>query len=240
MRLVISCFCLLLLFSFFYKFQTAVTPTVSASGEVDSVVPAASLSSKRLMIPSATDCFTGKTSTNVNSWRWEAGANVKVYFLQGSFTDTEILALSKAVNNWNDALQEINSDITFEIAGTTNKVVTIRNSLTVRRVGKMNDRLAEIQPFVQSKTLTRAEINVGATIKDFNALISMMNHEMGHSLGLSDCFDCKRGSTAMAAFRGKNKDNKAFSPSRCDKYVVAASYFINNFETTSALLNQFK
>jgi hypothetical protein len=168
---------------------------------------------------------------------------VKVYFLSGGFTDAEIAAMSQAIDTWNEALGEINSDITFEIVGITNQNITARNTLVVKRVESLKDRrLAEIQPYVQSSTntLTRAVISVSSWVKDLKAFTSMLNHEMGHSLGLSDCVGCKRGSTVMAAFRGKNKDNSIFSPSRCDKYVVAASYFINNFETTSALLSQFK
>lgn len=245
MKKVVSVFCLpLLLFTVFYTFQSSILVT-SASGEVGNNAPEAIVvSNKRLVIPSSTECYTGKTSTTIGYWRWAVGSKVKVYFLQG-FNDAEIVAMTKAFNNWNDALREINSDISFEIAGMTDRIVTVNNTITVKRtdtfIGK-SKRLAEIQPYIQSRTntLARAEINVGTSVKDLNVFTSMINHEVGHSLGLSDCVDCKGGSTAMAAFRGKNKDNKAFSPTRCDKYVVAASYFINNFETTSALLNQFK
>jgi hypothetical protein len=240
MRLVFACFCLLLLVSVFYKIKTVV-PIASAANGADIV--AVNSSANRLLIPSSVECHTGKTSTTVNYWRWASNAQVKIYFLNGNFNEAEIAAMTQAVNNWNNALHEINSEVRFEIAGLTDKIVTSRHTITVRRVDKFEGkRLAEIQPYVMSNNnlLSRAEINVGPTIKDLKALTSMMNHELGHSLGLSDCLGCQRGSTAMARFRGKNKDNKLFSPSRCDKYVVAASYFINNYETTSALLNQFK
>jgi hypothetical protein len=240
MRLVFACFCLLLLVSVFYKVNN-VAPIASASGEIDSVVP--NYSTSRLLLPSSVECHTGKTSTTVNYWRWAPNAQVKVYFLNGDFNEAEVTAMTEAIHNWNDALREIRSDVAFEIAGSADKIVTNRHTITVRRVdGFEGKRLAEIQPYIISGTnfLSRAEINVGPTIKDLKALTSMMNHEIGHSLGLSDCLGCERGSTAMARFRGKNKDNKLFSPSRCDKYVVAANYFINNYETTSALLSQFK
>lgn len=240
MRLVFACFCLLLLVSVFFKVNR-IAPTASAANEADIV--AVNSSTSRLLIPSAVECHTGKTSTTVNYWRWASNAQVKIYFLSSNFNDAEIAAMTQAVNNWNDALREIRSDVSFEIAGLTDKIITNRHTVTVRRVDKFEGkRLAEIQPYIISSTklLSRAEINVGPTIKDLKALTSMMNHELGHSLGLTDCLDCERGSTAMARFRGKNKDNKLYSPSRCDKYVVAASYFINNYETTSALLNQFK
>jgi predicted Zn-dependent protease len=51
-----------------------------------------------------------------------------------------------------------------------------------------------------------------------------MTHEIGHSLGLADCYECRRGTTAMAAFKDKDKGNEVYEPSECDKYVVAAGY----------------
>lgn len=241
MRTFVSCFCLLLLVSVFYKLQPVKSVALAAEDGVENVESTAIASNKRLMIPSSAECSTGKTSATVINWRWESNAKVKVYFMSGGFTDAEIAAMTQAVNTWNEALSEINSDISFEIAGTTNQNITARNTLVVKRVEYLtNKALGEIQPYIKSTTLFRAVISVSSWVKNMKAFTSMMNHEMGHSLGLSDCVGCKRGSTVMAAFKGSNKDNSIFRPSRCDKYVVAASYFINNFETTSALLEQFK
>ena len=236
LRFGMSLVCLFFCLFVFYLLQAAST---NAASDAD---PLASTSSKRrLIIPSSLNCRTGKTSTTTNAWHWSPNAQVKVYFLRGHFNEAETLALSQAVHNWNIALKEINSDISFVVVGEAGQIVKERHTLIVRRVDEFEGRsIAEIQPFYSSTTnlLVRAEINVGPTIKDLSALTSMMNHEMGHSLGLSDCPECEKGSTAMASFRGKNKDNKLLEPSQCDKYVVATSYFINNLEITNALLAQ--
>lgn len=240
MRILVSCFCLLLLVCVSYKIQS-VAPTALAADGIEPVESMAVVSSKRLMIPSSEECSTGKTSATIINWRWAPNAKVKVYFMSGGFSNAEIAAMSEAVNTWNEALREINSDISFEIAGITNQNITERNTLLVKRVEYLSNRaLGEIQPYIKSKTLAHAVISVSSWVTNMKAFTSMMNHEMGHSLGLSDCVGCKRGSTVMAAFKGSNKDNSIFRPSRCDKYVVAASYFLDNFETTSALLEQFK
>jgi hypothetical protein len=65
---------------------------------------------------------------------------------------------------------------------------------------------------------------ISPDVTDLNALTSLMAHEIGHSLGLADCYECQRGTTAMAAFKDKNKGNDVYEPSECDKYVVAAGY----------------
>jgi hypothetical protein len=215
---------------------------VSMTGPKTSDAASSSSSPQRkLIIPSSKNCHAGKTSTMTNAWHWSPNSQVKIYFLRGNFNEAETAALSQAVHNWNAALKEINSDISFVIAGATEQIVKERHTVTVKRVDELaGRRVAEIRPFYSSQTnaLFRAEISVGPTIKNLKALTSMMNHELGHSLGLSDCSGCEKGSTAMANFRGKNKDNKLFQPSQCDKYVVATSYFINNLETTNALLAQ--
>jgi hypothetical protein len=70
----------------------------------------------------------------------------------------------------------------------------------------------------------RLALTIGPTVTDLEALTSLMTHEIGHSLGLADCYECRRGTTAMSAFKGKNKGNDVFQPSECDRYVVDAGY----------------
>ena len=65
---------------------------------------------------------------------------------------------------------------------------------------------------------------ISPAVTDLDALTSLMSHEIGHTLGLADCYECKRGTTTMAAFRSDNKGNDVFEPSECDRYVVASGY----------------
>ena len=70
----------------------------------------------------------------------------------------------------------------------------------------------------------RASVMIGPAVTDLGALTSLMTHELGHSLGLADCYECKRGTTAMAAFKSDNVGNGVYEPSACDRYVVASGY----------------
>ena len=75
-----------------------------------------------------------------------------------------------------------------------------------------------------SNGVRRVRVTISPLVTDLHALVSLMTHELGHSLGLADCYKCKRGTTTMSAFRDDNKDNQVYEPSDCDKYVVASSY----------------
>jgi len=44
-----------------------------------------------------------------------------------------------------------------------------------------------------------------------------MAHELGHSLGLMDCYECSRKSTAMGLLKAANEPNGIEGPTPCDK-----------------------
>jgi hypothetical protein len=170
-------------------------------------------------------CKTGKTSPESSQWRLRATRPVKVYFLKESFNDAEQNALARAVNNWNTALQEIDSPVMFLVGGVRDTVVRDGLTITVMRgPTRTKERVGEIRFFIKPDGTVRMTVTVGPSVTDLNALTSLMTHEMGHALGLADCYDCRRGTTAMSAFKGKNKGNDVFEPSDCDKYVVASGY----------------
>src|SRR5918911_2972049 len=54
-------------------------------------------------------CQPGKTSPEALGWRLSANTPVRVYYLKDNFTAAEKDALARAVNNWNAALEEIDS-----------------------------------------------------------------------------------------------------------------------------------
>ena len=170
-------------------------------------------------------CRPGKTSTETLGWRWKPNTHVRLYYLKNNFSRAEAEALSRAVNNWNSALREIDSRIVFITGGERESVVEDDASITVMRgIPKGKERLGEIKFYSMSNGVDRMVLTISPVVTDLNALTSLMAHEIGHSLGLADCYGCRRGTTTMAAFKDDNKGNDVYEPSECDKYVVATGY----------------
>jgi hypothetical protein len=170
-------------------------------------------------------CRPGKTSTEAMGWRWKPNARVRIYYLKDNFNRLETEAFSRAVANWNNALKEIDSHIVFILGGERESVSEDNASITVQRgIPKGKDRLGQLRFYSMSNGVMRATMTISPMVTDLNALTSLMAHEIGHSLGLADCYECKRGTTAMAAFKEANKGNDVYEPSECDKYVVATGY----------------
>lgn len=170
-------------------------------------------------------CRPGKTATQIMAWRWKPGARVRVYFLKNNFSATETEVLSRAVANWNKALQEIDSRVVFKIGGERESIAQDDATITISRgVPKGKDRVGQLKFYSMSNGVMRAHLIISPEVRDDHALTSLMIHELGHSLGLADCYGCKRGTTAMAAFRDLKKGNEVYEPSVCDKYTVAAGY----------------
>lgn len=170
-------------------------------------------------------CKPGKTSAEALGWRWKPETRVRIYYLKNNFSKQETEAFSRAVNNWNKALREIDSRVVFSIEGERESVSEDNASVSVLRgIPKGKDRVGQLRFYSMSNGVMRASMILSPTVTDLNALTSLMTHELGHSLGLADCYECKRGTTAMSAFKGDNKGNDVYEPSECDKYVVAAGF----------------
>jgi hypothetical protein len=182
-------------------------------------------------------CRPGKTSAQNMSWRWKPGTRVRVYYLKNNFNATEAEAFSRAIVNWNRALQEIDSRVVFNIGGERESVIEDDASITIMRgVPAGKHRVGQLKFYSMSNGVMRGLLIISPQVKDAAALTSLMTHEIGHSLGLADCYGCKRGTTAMAAFKDIKKGNEVYEPSECDKYVVAAGYANATTEQARAVL----
>lgn len=170
-------------------------------------------------------CKPGKTSTESLGWRWRPDARVRIYHLKDNFGAAETEAFSRAVANWNKALREIDSRVVFTLSGESESVVPDDASITILRgVPKGSHRVGQLKFYSMSNGVMRAVLVISPQVTDSDALTSLLTHEIGHSLGLADCYGCKQGTTAMAAFKDIKKGNEVYEPSECDKYVVAAGY----------------
>jgi hypothetical protein len=181
-------------------------------------------------------CKPGKTSTEALGWRWQPNTRVRIYYLKDNFSGAETEAFSRAVNSWNKALHEIDSRVVFSIEGERAAVAEDNASVTVLRgVPKGKDQVGQLKFYSMSNGVMRASMILSPTVTDLNALTSLMTHELGHSLGLADCYQCKRGTTAMSAFKD-TKGNDVYEPSECDKYVVAAGFAGGSVEQARIVL----
>jgi len=170
-------------------------------------------------------CKPGKTSPEALGWRWRPGTLVHVYYLRNSFSETEREALSRAVNSWNQALKTIGPGVGFITGGEHEGIAQTNASITViRGIPRGRERVGEIRYYSLSNGVVRMTVTIGPAVTDLAALTSLMTHELGHSLGLADCYECRRGTTAMAAFRSDNSGNDVYEPSECDLFMVASGY----------------
>lgn len=198
-------------------------PTITTVAAEGKTVWATTDVSVRTEMPK--QCKPGKTSTEALGWRWRPNTRVHIYFLKDNFSVAETEAFSRAINNWNGALREMDSRIVFIGGGELTSVSENDASVTVMRgVPKGKDRIGQLRFYSMSNGVMRATMTISPMVTDLSALTSLMAHELGHSLGLADCYECRRGTTTMSAFKDENKGNDVFEPSECDKYVVALGY----------------
>jgi len=193
-------------------------PVISSAKEITGPV-----ASRTHVMPK--QCQYGKTAATARSWRWKSGTLVEIEYAQNDFTVPETAALSRAVDNWNAALAETESRVEFIqrvdgefLAGSGAGIIVRRGEPVV------HGRVGELTFHSYSNGKVRLALTINPVVTDLEALTSLMTHELGHSLGLADCYECRRGTTAMSAFKSKNKGNDVFQPSECDRYVVATVY----------------
>ena len=181
-------------------------------------------------------CQLGKTSPEALGWRWKPGTSVRIGYLKDNFSQAEKEAFSRAINHWNDALEQTDSHVVFIPGDEREGLVNDSASITVARgIPRGRERVGEIRLHSIANGMVQLTMTISPVVTDLSALTSLMTHELGHSLGLADCYECRRGTTAMAAFKSKNKGNEVFEPSECDKYVVASGYAGQKSEQASVV-----
>lgn len=171
------------------------------------------------------ECKTNRSAPPTGHYAWSSDAQVRVYFVRDMFTQEQQQALLRAMASWSESAKRNGVGVTLLYIGDTDGTRSCTNCLTVnRREVYKNDRkhYAYFVPVGMNADgmLKSAWIDIDVATTDPKALQGFMAHELGHSMGLWDCPQCKNKQTIMRGFPGVNKDNGLVAPSVCDLEVV--------------------
>lgn len=174
---------------------------------------------------SVKQCSTNKTSPPASSWHWPADMRVKVFLIQGMFTQSEQQAIREVMEQWNSLSEQLGTGIKYVYAGEVGQHENGEGYLTMTRIeimkGTNNRFYAYFFPTrAADGSLRSALITFDFKTTNVKALKSLVAHELGHGMGLWDCKSCKGRSTIMNGFPGVNNDNGLVAPSACDMQVV--------------------
>lgn len=181
-------------------------------------------------------CRIGERAPLTGSWTWDANVSVELYVRVPDFGEDEIKAMLTAMENWNASASANGSGVRFHYKGTVTESKVCPNCLTVIRGATKDKRHgAEIQGFARQDTqiIDHAWIVINPGHKKSKLLTSIIAHELGHTLGLRDCYTCERGSTAMNFLSTSVRllpvkiadwSNGITGPTACDIAQVKAAY----------------
>lgn len=184
----------------------------------------------------AMTCKVGSTAPQVGSWTWAENAQVKVYIRTPDFAANEVPRILTAVENWDASSGENGSGVRFMYQGTVAENQTCDNCLTITR-GETADKRhgAELKAFSKRRDqiIDYAWVVIERQLRNPQALTGIVAHELGHSLGLLDCYNCKRKSTAMTLlyttvkflqFKVFDLPSGIEGPTPCDQAQVKEAY----------------
>ena len=174
-------------------------------------------------------CRVGKDAPQIGFWTWPSKTKVSVYISAVDFKDKEIPYLTKALDNWNDVSDLNGSGVRFNYACRTTESVNRVNSITIIR-GEVFDtkrrHVTELRAFSlnNNQLISYAVIVIDPKLTNLKALTEALGHELGHNLGLLDCYNCKAKSTLMGKFKRINSANNLSQPTPCDIAQVKQAY----------------
>jgi len=179
--------------------------------------------------PSIDPCKIGQQAAATGFWKWAANAHVRVYIRSADFDPEQLPYLVTALNNWNSASEQTESGVKFDYQGNTLLQRECDNCLTILRdavFNKVTRHPTELRAYSASgnQIITSAAILVDPVLTNPRVLLNALVHELGHNLGLLDCYTCKRNSTVMNQFEAVNVPNDMEKPTSCDIAQVREAY----------------
>jgi hypothetical protein len=174
-------------------------------------------------------CVAGRSAAATGFWTWPSGSKVRIYLREPDFSAAEIPAVKTAVENWDIAAAENGSQVRFSVAGLTKDTMISQGELTLVRgdiYGKKLRHLAllEAHSLKNDQLINYCVVVVDLSVKKPEVLTNVIAHELGHSLGLMDCYQCHSGTTAMGLLKSANTSNGIEGPTPCDTKSVLEAY----------------
>jgi predicted Zn-dependent protease with MMP-like domain len=174
-------------------------------------------------------CVAGRTAAPVGFWTWPSNSHVNVYLRQPDFSEAEISAVKVAVQNWDLTGLENGSNVRFSFQGLSREtriapadVTIVRRAIYDKRVRHL--ALLEAHSLRNDQLIDYALIVVDTSVNRPEVLTNVIAHELGHSLGLLDCYKCHRKSTAMGLLKTASESNGIEGPTACDRNAVKLAY----------------
>jgi len=176
-----------------------------------------------------TRCEIGRNAAAIGFWTWPAGTHVNVYVRRGDFRPEELPYLVKPLREWNHVSQVTSSGVTFDYAGITDEQLICERCLTIMRgsvFDKTKRHVTETQAYSvhRDQLIAYALIIIDPALTNLETLSNAVAHELGHNLGLLDCYRCAKNSTLMVGFKGLNIPNTVAAPTACDVAQVREAY----------------
>ena len=176
-----------------------------------------------------TPCMVGRTSPPIGFWTWPAGTEVNIYLREPDFSASDLSAVRLAVENWDATATENGSNVRFTFHGLTREMRNAQGEITIIRKAVFDRKqrhLARLEAHsrYQDGLIDYALILVDPSVQNSGLLTNVVAHEIGHSLGLMDCFTCDSRSTAMASLKTGLQSNRIEGPTSCDTREVRAAY----------------
>lgn len=174
-------------------------------------------------------CKIGHEAPPIGFWTWATNAHVKVFIVSADFQPAHIPYLLTALDSWTKVSALTGSGVQFEYQGSTEQQHLCENCLTVMRgpvFDKAKRHATELRAFSArgDQIITYATIVIDPRLTNPKALLNAMVHELGHNLGLLDCYTCKRKSTVMNQLAALNVPNGMQEPTSCDVARVKEAY----------------
>lgn len=174
-------------------------------------------------------CVVGRTAAPTGFWTWPINSQVNIYLREPDFSEEYVSAVRVAVENWDTAAVENGSHVHFIFHGLTRETKTGHGDLTIIRgdvYGKKDKHLAllEAHSLRNDQLIDYALVFVDLRVTNPEVLTNVMAHELGHSLGLLDCYECARKSSAMGLLKTGNEPNGIQGPTFCDQNAVLSVY----------------
>jgi hypothetical protein len=174
-------------------------------------------------------CVIGHTAAPTGFWTWPANSHVNIYLREPDFTPDYVSAIKIAVENWDAVAVETGSNVHFSFKGLTRETKTTKGDMTIIRGDVFEKKvkhlaLLEAHSLRSDQLIDYALVIVDFRVKNPEVLTNVMAHEIGHSLGLLDCYACKGNTTAMRLLKAATETNGIEGPTPCDKMAVLAAY----------------